>query len=71
MIPPTVGANIVRPQKRPQRQTVVFTVTKQTGFGESIWQKSFYDEILRNDKACDAVYRYIDENPIYYENDDV
>ena len=37
-------------------------VTKQVGF--SIWQKSFYDHILRNDKAYQQAVDYIYNNPI-------
>lgn len=39
-------------------------VTKQLGF--SIWQKSFNDKIIRNEKAYLEIWRYIDENPIKY-----
>ena len=36
-------------------------VTKQIGF--SIWQKLFYDEIIRNEQAYNSIWHYIDENP--------
>lgn len=39
-------------------------VTKQLGF--SIWQKSFNDKIIRNEKAYLEIWHYIDENPIKY-----
>ena len=29
-----------------------------------IWQKSFYDRIIRNEKGCSEVCKYIDENPM-------
>ena len=38
------------------------TVTKRVGF--SIWQKSFYDHVIRNDESYLGVWRYIDENPL-------
>ncbi len=36
-------------------------VSKQLGF--SIWQKSFIDRVIRNQKGYDAVWEYIDNNP--------
>lgn len=35
-----------------------------------IWQKSFYDTIIRNDEAYNEIVRYIEENPIKWENDE-
>ncbi|MBR4864773.1 MAG: transposase [Oscillospiraceae bacterium] len=32
--------------------------------GQSIWQKSFIDRIIRNDKGYRAVWEYIENNPI-------
>ncbi|MEG2361816.1 MAG: transposase [Christensenella sp.] len=37
-------------------------VSQQLGF--SIWQKSFNDNIIRNDKAYQAFVQYIDENSL-------
>ena len=37
------------------------SVTKQ--IGSSIWQKSFYDKIIRNERDYQEVWQYIDENP--------
>ncbi len=37
-------------------------VTKRVG--RSIWQKSFYDHVIRNDESYLGVWRYIDENPL-------
>ncbi len=31
--------------------------------GRKIWQTSFYDEIIKNDRAYQEIWRYIDENP--------
>jgi len=31
--------------------------------GETIWQKSFVDPIIRNEKEYLAIWRYIDNNP--------
>ncbi|HBL84560.1 MAG TPA: hypothetical protein DDZ99_06570 [Clostridiales bacterium] len=43
------------------------SITKQIGF--SIWQKSFYDRIIRNEKGYREVWQYIDENPTKWQND--
>jgi REP element-mobilizing transposase RayT len=32
--------------------------------GAALWQPGYYERILRNDEATDAVVRYILENPI-------
>ena len=32
--------------------------------GLAIWQKSFYDRVIRNEKEYQAIWRYIDENPL-------
>ena len=37
-------------------------VSKQIGF--SMWQKSFYDRIIRNEDEYKQIWKYIDENPI-------
>lgn len=42
-------------------------VTKQVGI--SIWQKGFYDEIIRNQKAYEEIWRYIYENHLKWEQD--
>ena len=42
-------------------------VTKQIGI--SIWQKSFYDHIIRNRKEYEIIVKYIQENPMKWEED--
>ena len=36
-----------------------------------LWQKSFYDEIIRNQKAYDEISKYIYENPLNWELDEL
>jgi REP element-mobilizing transposase RayT len=43
------------------------SVTKQTGY--TIWQKSFHDHIIRNEKEYLDIWQYIDENPMKWQND--
>ena len=42
-------------------------VTKELGF--SIWQRSFYDHIIRDDKDYEAIWEYIDNNPLKWKED--
>lgn len=42
-------------------------VTKQIGF--SLWQKSFYDHVIRTDKSYKIICEYIDNNPLNWEDD--
>lgn len=42
-------------------------ITKKTGV--SIWQKSFYDHIIRNEKEYLEIWEYIDSNPEKWEED--
>ena len=43
-------------------------VTKQIGY--TVWQKSFYDRIIRNEDEHRTRWRYIDENPARWTEDD-
>ena len=33
-----------------------------------VWQRSFYDYIIRNEKALNAIKKYIETNPKNWEN---
>ena len=35
-----------------------------------IWQKGFYDHIIKDDADYETVWTYIDENPAKWENDE-
>ena len=51
---------------RPTLFTVVRSlktmITKE--IGQSIWQRSFFDHIIRNEQDLHYERRYIDENPV-------
>jgi putative transposase len=34
-----------------------------------VWQRSFHDHIVRNQRRYDSIYNYIDENPLRWEKD--
>ena len=44
-------------------------VSKQ--IGKSIWQKSFYDHIIRDDEDYQRICQYIDENPFKWDDDEL
>ena len=60
-----------RPMTAPTVQTVVNQmkgiVTKQTGF--SVWQKGFYDHIIRGREDFLEIWKYIDGNPLKWAED--
>lgn len=45
------------------------SITKQ--IGKSIWQKSFYDHIIRDDYDYQTKWQYIDENPDKWLEDEL
>ena len=42
-------------------------ITKQ--IGESIWQKSYYDHIIRNEKDYSRIWQYVDNNILKWSLD--
>ena len=44
-------------------------VSKQIGF--SIWQKLFYDHIVRNREDYNEINKYIHENPMNWQLDEL
>lgn len=60
-----------RPMAAPTIQTVVNqmkgTASKRAGF--SLWQKGFYDHIVRNDRDYWEIIRYIQGNPAKWLED--
>ena len=60
----TAARNLVLYYKKTKQKnnTLGITVTKK--IGKSIWQKSFFDHVIRNDDDYLKTLRYIHENPI-------
>ena len=58
MIAPTIST-VVRLMKG--------TVSKQAGF--SVWQKGFYDHIVRGEHDYREIWQYIENNPLKLEED--
>ncbi len=42
-------------------------VTKETGI--SLWQRSYYDHIIRDENDYEAIWEYIENNPLKWKND--
>ena len=42
-------------------------VTKK--IGHPIWQKSFHDHVIRNQKDYEMIWNYMDGNPMKWEED--
>ncbi len=38
-------------------------------FEKQIWQRSFYDHVIRNQNDYEEIYKYIDENPLRWQYD--
>lgn len=61
-----------RPMGAPTISTVINQfkgfVSKQAGF--SVWQKLFYDHIVRGEQDYEEIWEYIDANPLKWENDE-
>ena len=43
-------------------------VTKQLGY--SIWQKLFYDRVIRDEAEYQRIWQYIDDNPARWDEDE-
>ena len=60
-----------RPQTAPTVSWVVNlfkgSVSKQAGY--TIWQKSFYDHVIRSEASYLRIWQYIDENPLKWHED--
>ena len=70
------GEGIMRPypmSSHPTINTILRSfktiITKQNGY--SIWQESFYDCIIRDDKGYLEVFDYIDKNQLKWHEDEL
>ena len=43
-------------------------VSKESGV--SLWQRSFYDHVIRSEADYLSIWQYIDENPAYWAEDE-
>lgn len=61
------GRLIIAPTISTVIQQLKRNISQKIGF--SIWQKSFHDHIIRNEKEYLKIWQYIDENPLKWEDD--
>ena len=40
-----------------------------TPFPGKLWQRNYYEHIIRNERECDAIARYIRDNPTHWADD--
>ena len=62
---PQPGTDAKTPNVKNLIGSLKASITKRLGNG-SIWQKSFYDHVIRNDKDYEDIWNYISMNPIRY-----
>ena len=69
---PTIS-QIVQSFKR--RSTIEYGKMVKMGmippYDGQIWQRSFYDHVIRNDADYEEIYKYIYENPIHWQADEL
>ena len=65
-----IGAMPGTDEKTPDVKNVIGSlkarVSGKIGKGRSVWQKSFYDHVIRNDDEYSYVWEYIEYNPCKY-----
>lgn len=69
---PTIS-QIVQSFKR--HSTVEYSKMVKKGvlppYENQLWQRSYYDHVIRNDADYEEIYRYIYENPIRWQDDEL
>jgi REP element-mobilizing transposase RayT len=53
------------------KAAVTREVRRLRGDKTEVWQRSFYEHIVRDEKALDAIRRYIVENPANWDRDEL
>lgn len=61
------GRSLIAPTISTVVRLMKGTVSKQAGF--SVWQKGFYDHVIRNDKDYQSIWNYIEGNPSKWTED--
>ena len=52
-----------------KHQTTKYINNENNVVYKKIWQRSFYDHIVRNTNEYYEIWQYIDENPVKWAND--
>ena len=61
------GRSMIAPTMSTVVRLMKGTVTKQAGF--PVWQKGFYDHVIRNDNDYRDIWNYIEGNPSKWSED--
>lgn len=61
------GRSLIAPTISTVVRLMKGTVSKQAGF--SVWQKGFYDHVIRNNKDYQSIWNYIQGNPSKWTED--
>jgi putative transposase len=80
MLSPTVGAHHDAPLRvqpgslgsiiRQYKSSVTRKIVQQYGVVPNIWQRNYYEHIIRNDEEHKRIHLYIESNPIHWISDD-
>ena len=63
------GMRASRPTLHTMIRSLKTMITKQIGNG--IWQDSYYDKIIREERDYREIWEYIDENPLKWQEDEL
>jgi len=80
-VAPTNGRKYVIPTNGPQRgsigaiigaykMSVTRKIVQRYGGVPNIWQRNYYEHIIRNDEEHQRIHLYIESNPVHWINDD-
>jgi len=61
------GRSVIAPTISTVVRLMKGAVSKQAGF--TVWQKGFYDHVIRNNKDYRAIWNYIEGNPSKWAED--
>ena len=66
---PTISAIVGSFKSKCSLEYLKYIEQNNLNIAGQIWQRSFYDHIIRNDKSLDKIREYISNNPENWEQD--
>ena len=66
---PTLSDIICSFKSRSSMEYIRYIKYNNLGFRDKIWQRSFYDHVIRNEHSLNAIREYILDNPVNWEQD--
>ena len=55
---------------RQYKSSVTRKIVAQFGGVPDLWQRNYYEHIIRNDEEHKRIHLYIESNPVHWTNDD-